>query len=226
MKCESCGKDVVDITQHNDQFHESLSSYYTEAMQFSDIDEQVVKEWSERNYWKPWDDMSPEEQARQTEDYRNRNIIKDITSADEFKPEDQGKTATITSGDYAGKSGKIINVGIFSDDAGIEIDGKTIQFKEGEFTVNEARANEDMADITSGNDWYKVTGGPSFFNHVQVSDNGGTKFKCDTCGEIITVAEGGAPVMTSHLASHGIGEAYSQEDYESDMILRYLKGKK
>ena len=62
-----------------------------ESLQFSYDDEEKVKDWSERVYHKSWDSMTDEEKARQEDQYRDRNAIKDVTSADEAYTYDEIK---------------------------------------------------------------------------------------------------------------------------------------
>jgi hypothetical protein len=87
------------------------------------------------------------------------------SKANEFKPELQGKTVTINSGEYEGKKGTVVNVGIFSDDIGVNIDGKDVTVKDGEYSLSNEGWKPKVIRAS------EVLGVESFTG------------KCATCGE-------------------------------------------
>lgn len=134
------------------------------------------------------------------------------SKASEFKPEDQGKMAKITGGVsggmdgenwyYIGKTGRIASVGIFSDDAEIEIDGKRKFFKAGDFEIiTESKANEyNNPNIEWIGDDYHTS-----------------EWKCKICGETGDNLNFGATIsnIEDHLITHMLDgdESKASEDY-------------
>ncbi len=183
MDCPNCGKDVDNIETHNAQFHEALSSY--EAMQYSYDEEEKIKEWSERNYHKSWDSMTDEERARQEDQYRDRNQIKDVTSADEA----DGKTFTCSFCNKVGDDFSTMAQEICPENSGnghqIPIMGDRKKSGEGDMEDNEDQMamQDGLADLED--DWDDI---PDEYKESYAKEEGlmdGKYYdKCEQCGDI------------------------------------------